>query len=404
MTEQVLTVSCKMEVSSEAAPKIDATLQAFADCCNWINQTVDPKTTGRLAIHKEVYHLARQLFGLPANLVCQAINRVASNRKTAKQKGYPVKKFKATSASYDAGLFTFNEKDWTVKLTLFGGRGRHPFKLLIGNYQKHLLASQIPTSATLVKRQNGDYYIQIQVKPPAPDATPSKEYLGVDLGRRDIAYTSVGDSWDGENINRVRDHYIKLRQSLQKKAGEGTRSTRRRARRLLKRLSGKERKFQAWVNHNISKQIVTKAKHLDTGIALEDLTGIRERTNEQPRTKTERRRSNSWAFYQMRTFIYYKALAAGIKVILVPPQYTSQTCHKCLHIGSRNGKSFKCINSGCNWHGNADFNGANVISLLGWSVNLPGGSYLSCPVWFGKPIQLNLFDWGAGLLKAPSSP
>lgn len=64
MVEQVITVSCKLEVSPEVTEEIDATLGAFANCCDWINRTVNPKVTGRLAIHKEVYHLARQLFGL----------------------------------------------------------------------------------------------------------------------------------------------------------------------------------------------------------------------------------------------------------------------------------------------------------------------------------------------------
>ena len=242
MKNQVLTVGCKLEVEPGLAPEIDATLQAFAECCNWINQTVDPKTTGRLAIHKEVYHPAKATFGLPANLVCQAIARVSSNRKTAKQRDRPVKKFNATSASYDARVFTFDERTETVRLTWL--KCRHTFKLLIGNYQSHLLSGEKPTSATLIKRQDGNYYIQIQVKPKPPETTRTEKVLGVDLGRRDIAHTSLGDNWDGEHINRVRDHYAKLRQDLQKKTSEGTRSTRRRARRLLKRLSGKERKFQ----------------------------------------------------------------------------------------------------------------------------------------------------------------
>jgi len=128
------------------AQEIDATLQGFADCCNWINSTVDSKVTGRLAIHKETYHAAKQLFELPANLVCQAIARVSSNRKTAKLKSSPVKKFKPTSAGYDARIFSFNQHDWTVKLTL--KNGRYSFPLLIGNYQRHLLNGETPTSAT----------------------------------------------------------------------------------------------------------------------------------------------------------------------------------------------------------------------------------------------------------------
>lgn len=41
-----------------------------------------------------------------------------------------------------------------------------------------------------------------------------------------------------------------------------------------------------------SKTIVLDAKKSNSIVAIEDLTGIRERTNQQPRNKTERRRSN----------------------------------------------------------------------------------------------------------------
>ncbi|MEB3883175.1 IS200/IS605 family accessory protein TnpB-related protein, partial [Lyngbya sp. CCY1209] len=78
-------------------------------------------------------------------------------------------------------------------------------------------------------------------------------------------------------------------------------------------------RYQTWVNHNISRRIVDSAYSANQAIALEDLTGIRERTNLQRRSKTERRRSNSWAFYQLRMFIDYKATAKGVPVVLVNP-------------------------------------------------------------------------------------
>jgi len=87
--------------------------------------------------------------------------------------------------------------------------------------------------------------------------------------------------------------------------------------------------------------------------------GIRERSNQQPRSKTERRRSNSWAFFQLRQFIAYKAIRTGVLLVLVNPPYTSQTCHCCHRIGERQGKCFRCAD-GCGWHGDADFNGARV--------------------------------------------
>jgi putative transposase len=196
------------------------------------------------------------------------------------------------------------------------------------------------------------------------------------------AATSDGESFSGLQVTEIRDRYSRVRASLMRKASEGTRSTRRRARQILQRLSGRERRFQSWINHNVSKHIVGKAKQAGYSIAIEDLTGIRERTNQQPRNKTERRRSNSWAFYQLRQFLDYKALGVGVEVILVNPAYTSQTCHQCLHIHPVKGKSYrsdKTFNCGrCGWKGDADFNGANVIKLLGASVSCPGGSYLSC--------------------------
>jgi IS605 OrfB family transposase len=395
MEKQVLTIVCKINPTPEQVAKIEATLQAFADACNYINEVVEPKITHNVTIQNQVYREVRERFGLASNLAIRAINRVSSNRKTAKRMNKPVKKFLPTSADYDARIFSFREKDWSVSLTLVGGRER--FLVDAGSYQKGKLSGFSPTSATLVKHQNGTYSVNIQVKNDAPSLQKSQGVIGVDLGRRDVAVTSEGESFSGEQITKVRDRYSRARASLQKKASEGTRSTRRRCRQTLKRLSGRERRFQSWVNHNVSKHIVGRAKLNQCSIAIEDLTGIRERTNQQPRNKTERRRSNSWAFYQLRQFLFYKALGSGVEIVLVNPAYTSQSCHKCLHVhpvkgkSYRNGKTFNCGH--CYWKGDADFNGANVIRLLGASVNSPGGSYLSCELRRKvEYFQPSLFD------------
>lgn len=348
-------------------------------------------------IQNLVYQDLRSLFGLSANLAVRACARVGANRKTAKQKKKPVKFFTPTSADYDARIFAFREKDWTVSLTLT--EGREHINLDAGNYQRGQLKGKKPTSAQLCKYRDGSYYIHIQIKDEAPEPLKPNNVIGVDFGRRDIAVTSNGDKWDGRQITEVRDRYAKVRTSLQKKASrkpdaartKGTRSTRRRARQILQRLSGRERRFQQWLNHQISSRIIQQAKSSSAIVAIENLTGIRERTNTQPRNKIERRRSNSWSFYQLRSFLEYKGIKEGVEVIAVPPAYTSQTCHQCLHIGLRSDKRFQCGN--CGWHGDADLNGAKMISLLGQSVSLPGGSgYLCC----------DLSTDNLGLLKAPS--
>ncbi|QYO64349.1 zinc ribbon domain-containing protein [Leptolyngbya sp. 7M] len=84
------------------------------------------------------------------------------------------------------------------------------------------------------------------------------------------------------------------------------------------------------------------------------------------------------------------------RLILVGPAYTSQTCHKCLHIHSvrgesyRSGKTFSCGH--CGWHGDADLNGAKNISVMGYFLAVPRGSGLACSLsdgriyWLGEDL------------------
>jgi putative transposase len=374
--EQTLTIVVKLQPTPEQSLKIEETLHGFAEACNYVNSKVDVRITNKNTIQTLVYQDIRALFGLSANLAVRVCARVAANRKVAKLKQKSVKNFAGTSADYDARIFDYREKDLTVSLTLLGGRERIKFRA--ANYQLGKLKGKKPTSAQLCKHKDGLFYIHIQVDNQAPDPIDSDNIIGVDFGRHEIARTSTEKSWSGKQIEKVRDHFAQLRASLQEKASKGTRSSRRSIRRLLKRLSGRERRFQTWLNHCISADIIHEAKRLNATVAIEDLTGIRERTNQNPRNKTERRRSNNWAFYQLRQFLEYKGIRDGVRVIKVNPAYTSQTCHQCLHIGLRTDKKFGCTN--CGWHGDADFNGAMMISLLGGVVSHPESSELSCPI------------------------
>ncbi len=397
---QPITVACKLQVSNILAKEIDDTLLVFATACDWVNQNTPNKMTNKTAMQSLVYQDVRINFGLSANLAIQAIRRVCANRKTAKQKGRKVKEFSPTSISYDARIFSFREKDWTVSIKLLNSRQR--IKLLIGNYQVGLLKGKDPKAATLVKRKNGDYYINITLDEPTQPETKTDKVLGCDLGRADICTTSEGQSWSGKQITDKRNHYAKLRATIQRKASKGTRSSRRRCRELLKRLSGKEKRFQKAINHEISRQLVNNARTSCKAIALEDLTGIRDRTNKKPRSKKDKRLGNNWAFYQLRQFLTYKCILAGVKLILVNPAYTSLSCHKCFVIGDRKGKKFTCNTCG---KFDADYNGAKNIEklALGQIINLPEGSEIACKVKQKESyLQLTLFD-ALGLLKTPTS-
>lgn len=382
---QVLSVKCKLIVPQELSQEIDLTLERFADACNQIlgvAKEVNQWNTTKL--HHLVYKPVRVSTGLKANHVCQAIRRVIGNAKAVKQ----VHKFRPTSLNLDIRTFVYNEELQTVGVTLISGRKQ--FKLSIGGYQIALLKGQSPTSATLSKTRQGDYYINICVEIPTEPTGKTPKVIGVDLGRRDIATTSTGDSWSGEKIQATRDRYSKVRANVQSKR---TRSSRR----LLRRLQGKEQRFQKWLNHNISKQLVQAAKQSGAALAFEDLTNIRQSLNEKRRSKTERRRTNNWAFYQLRLFVGYKAEIAGVPILFVAPAYTSQTCNRCGHVhpekgkSFRSGKRFKCGH--CGFEHDADINAALNIAALGLSVTQPEIPGMSCKL----EGQLSLLAVGSNL-------
>jgi len=180
------------------------------------------------------------------------------------------------------------------------------------------------------------------------------DWLGVDIGQAVIVATSDGNIHTNETIESNRARQQTLRSNLQ---SVGTKS----AKKHLKRLAGKQRRFQRDVNHVLSKRLVLNAERTKRGIALEDLTHIRART--RVKGKENRAKRSNWAFRQLRNFIAYKAQMRGVRVTLVNPAYTSQRCFVCGHIEKANRKSqaeFCC--KACGHTANADVNAAKNIS------------------------------------------
>jgi IS605 OrfB family transposase len=152
-----------------------------------------------------------------------------------------------------------------------------------------------------------------------------------------------GHSADGAtgqgSVKDRRTRNRELRQKLQKK---NTKS----AKRLLRARARREARFAADVNHQISKRIVAEAERTGRGIAVEELTGIRERVRLR---KPQRATHASWAFAQLGAFLAYKAARAGVPLVHVDPAYTSQRCTRCGHIDRRNRTSqaeFVCRDCG----------------------------------------------------------
>ncbi len=180
--------------------------------------------------------------------------------------------------------------------------------------------------------------------------------LGIDRGINNVAVTSANQFFNSKGINNVRGKYAYLRKQLQSK---GTRS----AKRKMKRLSGRERRFKADVNHCIAKEIVNSPYG---AFVLEDLTSIREknqcRRRGGKRSRQRNRMLGSWAFLQLEQFIEYKAEELEKIKFLVNPSYTSQRCSRCGDTRSqnRNGANFHCRSCGYKLH--ADLNASRNIA------------------------------------------
>lgn len=130
------------------------------------------------------------------------------------------------------------------------------------------------------------------------------------------------------------------------------------AKRHLKKISKKENRFRADVNHCISKQIISTLEK-GTTILLEDLTGIRNRCNFR---KNERKQVHKWNFFQLEQFIRYKAASKSVLVKNIDARYTSQRRSKCGCIKKSNRSSqsvFKCKH--CTFSLNADLNASRNI-------------------------------------------
>ncbi len=355
--------------------------RACVDACNHISTVAwDTGTFNRVRLQQATYAEVRATYGLMAQHTCQAVAVVAQAYRTDKD---TKRVFKPTMAiTLDTPRLYRLDGNHVAITTL---DGRLAVKLNTGGIQRAWLKEATALKeADLVCDRKGRWRLMVSAVYPDPPPRDTEGVLGVDLGRTDIAVTSDGDAFSGQQVTAVRDCYARTCRMIQQNVSKGTRSSRRRGRATLARLSGREHRFQANVNHTISRHIVAAAVESSRAIACEDLTGMRERTNKQPRTKTERRRSNNWAFYQLRLFLSYKCQGAGVPFVLINPAYTSQMCHCCLHIGERSGKRFACVNPDCLCCGDADYNGARNIALVGMSVTHPRGPLLCCSYQPGR--------------------
>jgi len=377
----IRTICIKLDTTGFDAV-LQETQRQFNEAASWIASLCwEERITNTNTAHHRVYAETRARFGLGAQLaVCARAKAMEAIKAVKAQEAEKLARWRKAnqhrrskgnkpvpppdpascpqfgpraSIRYDARTYRLLPLD---RVSLNTMQGRVTCRLLPGLRQHEMLVD--PTwkigGAELVWR-NGTYFLHVTQSKDAPDVTPAEEAIGVDLGVVNVATDSTGEQFTGVEVRQKRSRFVARRAALQQ---VGTKSAKRR----LQKMSGREHRYMKAINHTISKTLVHKAVVSRKALALEDLTGIREQITVQREHRYER---HSWAFFQLRLFLMYKAARAGVEVRLVDPAYTSQTCSRCGYCARANRHSqasFLCQQCGFCCH--ADYNAALNISLV----------------------------------------
>jgi len=341
-----LTAAVKLQPTPEQAHALLDTLVRANAAANEISRIAwAAQEFGHYKLHHLAYHPVRTASGLAAQVVVRLEAKVTDAYKLDRTRQRFFSKHGAIS--YDDRILRWLPD----RVSIWTTTGRQHIPFVCDARARKLLETQQGES-DLVYR-HGQWYLYATVNVEEPPPGEPNGFLGVDLGIVNIATDSAGNVYSGGQVNGLRRRHRRLRAKLQAK---GTRA----ARRLLRKRRRKEARFATWVNHNLSKRIVATAKAQDCGIALENLTGIRQRITV---SHGQRATWHSWSFYQLRQFLTYKARLAGVPLVLVDPRNTSRTCPACGCINKKNRPTqsqFLCTQ--CGFAGLADYIAAGNIA------------------------------------------
>ena len=366
--------------------------ERYASACTYVSQYVfnNGFPLNFMKLQESVYYDVRTKFGLKAQMSISVLKTVTARYKTVKEQLFQ-NPFKYQNEKGDwcyitktlewlwkpivfhrpqADLvrnrdYSFVDNGNAISINTLGKRVKVTYDIP-GYFKQYFDGSWSFGTAKLVSLK-GEWYLHIPMTKEVSDsdagARPS-HVVGIDRGLRFIAntYDESGKShfFSGKDILRKRDRFAEVRAELQAK---GTRS----AKRKLKAISGRENRFMADVNHQLSKALVD-IYGSNTLYVLEDLTGVSfDEDNLSLRTKHQRNQTRSWAFYQLEQMLMYKAQRNGSMVLKVPADYTSQRCPKCgrIHKENRKHETHEYICDSCGYRSNDDRIGAMNLYELG---------------------------------------
>lgn len=229
----------------------------------------------------------------------------------------------------------------------------------------------------LVKNQKSNqYYLHVPLDRiiSKKEKTEQSEILGLDVGMTDLITLSNGAVYGANSselfytlsdnlVNKNRSRLFSYKRQLEERIlTEQDQSKKAILEQKLKNLEennlgskkriAKISKYKSRIVSHINCELNKMVKEEDVQeIVREDLNWVSKKKN---LSRKQRNRFSTWSKGVLLERLSIKLAEKGIKETIVNPAYTSQVCCKCNHLGSRNGKVFKCSN--CNLNIDADFN------------------------------------------------
>jgi putative transposase len=343
-----LVANIKLQPTPEQFQQLKETLERCNSACDYLSaKGFEAGILRTFDLQKLGYADIRERFGLSAQVAIRCIAKTADAYKPDKKVQRTFRKHAAQP--YDDRIISFKPRDIVSIWTL---AGRIKIQSVMGKRQRGLLAFRKGEVDLMFVR--GEFYLACVCDIDEADPIVTTKILGVDLGIVNIATDSDGKAHSGSAIEAARQRLANRRKGLQRCGSKA-------AKRRLRQLSGKQKRFQKHENHCISKSIVMEAQRSGRGIGLEDLKHIRARAKAR---RQHRARLGNWSFAQLQSFVAYKARRLGVPVLFVDPRYTSQGCSSCGVIDKKNRPdqtTFSCV--ACFHAEPADINAARNIKL-----------------------------------------
>lgn len=388
--EAVKTMKLRLYTSDKDNKLFDDLTRHYAQTCNFISQYVFDHhfILAYQKLQTALYHTVRNEYQLKAQMTISAFKTVTARYKTVKEQlhQHPY----CYRDQHGEKHYIQKTLDWLQKPVHFSRpqadlvRERDYSFLKDGRLSINTLDKRIKVRYVIPKcfesyfdgtwkfgtgklvKLNHIWYFHIPMTKEIGDSfDPSKpaHVVGIDRGLRylAVAYDEKNNTryFDGQSILKRRERFKEVRAELQAK---GTKS----AKRVLKRLSGRENRWMADINHQLSKTLIQSYGN-DTLFVIEDLTNVTFDSKNVNRSSDQNNQLRSWAFYQLEQFLTYKARLNGSDVLKVPAQYTSQRCPKCgrIHKENRDRRKHQYVCDACGYTNNDDANAAMNIYQLG---------------------------------------